>query len=319
MRRLFLYLIAAILVIGALRAIHHGPPHHPHFGPPPPPPPHHHRHREAIDAARKAADEARRALVDAGHEVREALHEAHDEIREAYREARDEIRRSYQGTPEDLSPSLPLPPPPPEPPTAPRLEIAEGLPVPIVPGTRLTDAEVTPPRAIPTQLVSRPAAEGTTTSAPTPTRQEVAGEICANEDRARADALRVLRFRVAEWLGPEVPSTWEPPAPRLESMIVATRIEPFVRDYGRLYTATFTVDFTPGHRRELIAAHERERVHDRLTILAGVLAFILLCLVAISGYIRADEATKGYYTNHLRMLAAAGIGAAGVVVYRMLV
>lgn len=314
MRRLFLYLIAAILVIGALRAIHHRSAH-PHFGPPhPPPPPHHHRHREAIDAARKAADEARRALVDAGHEVREALREANDEVRNAYREARAEIRHAYQGRHDDL----PLPPPPPEPPTAPRLENAEGLPVPIVPGTRLTDAEASPPQAIPTQFVSRPAAEGTTASSPTSTRQEVAGEICANEDRARADALRVLRFRVAEWLGPEIPSTWEPPAPLLESMIVATRIEPFVRDYGRLYTATFTVDFTPNHRRELIAAHERERVHDRLNILAGILAFILLGLAAISGYIRADEATKGYYTNHLRMLAAASVGAAGVVVYRML-
>ncbi len=51
--------------------------------------------------------------------------------------------------------------------------------------------------------------------------------------------------------------------------------------------------------------------------LGGSLGFVLICLAAISGYIRADEATKGYYTNRLRLLAAAGVGAAGVIVYRM--
>jgi hypothetical protein len=43
----------------------------------------------------------------------------------------------------------------------------------------------------------------------------------------------------------------------------------------------------------------------------------LMCLASVSGYIRADEATKGYYTNRLRMLAAAGVGAGGVLIYQM--
>ena len=51
--------------------------------------------------------------------------------------------------------------------------------------------------------------------------------------------------------------------------------------------------------------------------LGGALGFVLICLAAVSGYIRADEATKGYYTNRLRMLAAAGVGAAGVILYKM--
>jgi len=48
------------------------------------------------------------------------------------------------------------------------------------------------------------------------------------------------------------------------------------------------------------------------------LGFVLICLAAISGYIRTDEATKGYYTNRLRMLTAAGVGAAGVLIYQVL-
>jgi hypothetical protein len=51
--------------------------------------------------------------------------------------------------------------------------------------------------------------------------------------------------------------------------------------------------------------------------LGATLVFILICLAAVSGYIRADEATKGYYTNRLRMLAAAGVGASGVIIYHM--
>ena len=54
-----------------------------------------------------------------------------------------------------------------------------------------------------------------------------------------------------------------------------------------------------------------------MAALGGTLAFVLICLGAVSGYIRADEATKGYYTNRLRMLAAAGVGAAGVFIYQM--
>jgi hypothetical protein len=38
----------------------------------------------------------------------------------------------------------------------------------------------------------------------------------------------------------------------------------------------------------------------------------------MSGYIRADEATRGYYTNRLRLAAVAGLGVAGVAAYRFL-
>ena len=53
-------------------------------------------------------------------------------------------------------------------------------------------------------------------------------------------------------------------------------------------------------------------------LLGGGLGFALTCLAAVAGFIRADEATKGYYTNRLRLLAAAGVGAAGVAIYQAL-
>ena len=57
----------------------------------------------------------------------------------------------------------------------------------------------------------------------------------------------------------------------------------------------------------------------RLGFLGSLLALVLIALSALSAYIRADEATKGYYTNRLRLAAAAGLGVAGVAAYRFLV
>jgi hypothetical protein len=102
-------------------------------------------------------------------------------------------------------------------------------------------------------------------------------------------------------------------------MILETKVRPVVKDYGTLYVAELRVDVSPERRAGLVETYQRHVVHNRMVMLAGLLGFVLTCLAAISGYIRADEATKGYYTNRLRMLAAAGVGAAGVVIYRMVV
>ena len=100
-------------------------------------------------------------------------------------------------------------------------------------------------------------------------------------------------------------------------MILETKIKPIVKDYATIYEAELRVDVSPERRAHLIAAYHRQLVHGRLVFLGGTLAFFLTCLAALSGYIRADEATKGYYTNRLRLLAAAGVGASGVLIYQM--
>ena len=102
-------------------------------------------------------------------------------------------------------------------------------------------------------------------------------------------------------------------------MIQETRITPVVKEYGTLYVAELKVDFSPQKRQAFVQVYHREQVRQRLAVLGGILGFVLICLAAVSGYIRSDEATKGYYTNRLRMLTAAGVGAAGVIIYRILV
>lgn len=349
MKRLFLYLILGLVAVAAIRAMHHRHPRpvpaenwqyagHPHGRPAGPG-----AGAEARRQTEQAVAEARRAMHDAGREFRQAWHEARDEMSQAYREARDEMRQAYREVMDEMAgreapPSSVLPPPPPPPAPMPvaASEDAEGLPVRIVPGTRVTEAEIRPP------VPPRPPvlAVANTPAARDQHYRVVTGQVCVTEDRARADAFNALRAQVAEWLEPDVASArlvrslgpdgrqiggyrpgWTPPDRLVVPMIVRTAIEPYVsptfKDEGPFYRAKLTANFSPRHRAELVDAYNRELVRHRLFTLGGSLGFVLICLAAISGYIRADEATKGYYTNRLRLLAAAGVGAAGVIVYRL--
>lgn len=135
-----------------------------------------------------------------------------------------------------------------------------------------------------------------------------------------ADARRKLREEVADWLDPDVPRKWMPHPQMVDELILgAPRMKSIQKDYGELFEATLTVDTSPQRRTALIEAYKRQLVERRLAMLGATLAFVLICLAVISGYIRTDEATKGYYTNRLRLLAAAGVGASGVILYHMAV
>jgi len=156
------------------------------------------------------------------------------------------------------------------------------------------------------------------TPASSPDTRLITGQLSATGERAVADARVQLRQKLAEWLAPEVPTSWRVPEPMVDRMIRKTQIKLVEKDYGTLYEATLHVRFTPEVRAEIVEVYQRELVSRRLTVLAGVIAFILACLAALSGYIRADEATKGYYTHWLRAVASAGVGASGVLIYQML-
>jgi hypothetical protein len=194
-------------------------------------------------------------------------------------------------------------------------ESVEGIPAPIVPGARVSEAEIKtpePPRP------NRPKPAPTPAQALPPGTRWIKGRLSATEDRARADVRRQLEGKLAEWLVPDVPSSWKVPEPLVNRLICGEQVEAVEKDYGTLYEATLQVRVTPVLRAEIVETYQRELVAHRLTVLAGVIGFILACLASLAGYIRADEATKGYYTNWLRAVAAAGVGATGVLIYQML-
>jgi len=130
-------------------------------------------------------------------------------------------------------------------------------------------------------------------------------------------SLNRLDARLHE-LVPGLARDWKVPARLARGMVRNVTVKPVPRDYGTMYEATLTVDASPRAKSEVSQAYRREGVVKRLLVLGGLLIFALVCLAALSGYIKVDEATKGYYTNRLRMVAAAAVGATGVLVYEFL-
>lgn len=148
--------------------------------------------------------------------------------------------------------------------------------------------------------------------------RQVVGQVSATEERAKADAHRQLEDEVRSWLDPQVPMSWRPPGHLLDESIVETRVTPEEKPYGTVYTATLLTDFSAPRRERLVEAYRSHVVQQRIVKLGAFFGFLLVCLAATSGYIRADEATKGYYTNRLRLAVAAAVGASGVLIYQML-
>jgi hypothetical protein len=198
----------------------------------------------------------------------------------------------------------------------PREETA-GLPVPIVPGTRVTEAKIEAPETSRGRVEAPPTALRVAPGLQAPLRS-IAGRLSATVERARDDARLQLEREVSEWLAPEVPTQWKAPAHLITRMIRKTDVHRIVKNYGTVYEATLEADFSSPCRSLIVAAHQREVVARRLGVLGGSLGFVLACLASLAGYIRADEATKGYYTAWLRVIAAASVGAAGMVLYQFL-
>jgi type IV secretory pathway VirB10-like protein len=154
------------------------------------------------------------------------------------------------------------------------------------------------------------------------------GQLSSTELKAKEDLRQKLDAEVKNWLAGDVSPGWKAPSRSIDAMIQSTYVEPVdkkiegvSKDLDEAYTlhrAGALVDFSPSRRSQLLKHYDREVVHERMIKGGGLLAFVLITLGGISGYIRADEATKGYYTNRLRMLAAAGVGAAGVALYHMI-
>jgi hypothetical protein len=153
-----------------------------------------------------------------------------------------------------------------------------------------------------------------------PEPKEVRGDLCATNARAEADARKKLTTEVKSWLAEAgVDPKWNPPKKLVDRMIIGQpALEPVKVADLDVIRATITADFSEARKHQLVNAYNRQLGGRRLVFLGGGLAVILASLAAVSSYIRADEATKGYYTNRLRLLAAAGVGAAGVLVYRSL-
>lgn len=146
----------------------------------------------------------------------------------------------------------------------------------------------------------------------------VVSDLKAVPERAEVDAYAKLQQATMGWLVPDVPANWRPPVELLRSLVVDSRSRQFEHEYAPVYQMALKVDLSPKNRQVFQNAYLKDEGLKRMGWLGAVVAFVLAILAILAGYIRTDEATKGYYTARLRMLAAAGVGAAGVVLYEVL-
>jgi hypothetical protein len=169
----------------------------------------------------------------------------------------------------------------------------------------------------------------------------IVGQLSSTEERARTDARDKLREVARHWLAADVPTDWALPETLLDGMVIDGYVQTVTRsfppapgeaaakpsskdelgdipgldDVFTLHRMGLKVDTSSARKMKFVNAYRRDVVNRRLTWMGGGLGLTLAALAALSGFIRADEATKGYYTNRLRVLALAGLAGSGAAVY----
>lgn len=147
----------------------------------------------------------------------------------------------------------------------------------------------------------------------------VISDLMSTPERAEQDAYVKLNQTITGWLVPEVRPDWKAPERLVRRLVMGPpALREIDRGYAKVEQAALKVDLSSERRAAFIKAYHKEEGAKRIGLLGGILAFVLACLATLVGYVRTDEATKGYYTNRLRLLAAGAVGAAGFGLYRFL-
>ena len=134
-----------------------------------------------------------------------------------------------------------------------------------------------------------------------------------------ADAERVALEKgcreVRAYLAAQDPALeWAPNEKYVEGHLVKAHAEgePATKEdpvEGTFLHRTLRIEITAADYQDMLRHARTARVEYREILLAKVLAVLVALLTAVAGYIRLEEATKGYYTALLR-LAAVGLVAA---------
>ena len=157
----------------------------------------------------------------------------------------------------------------------------------------------------------------------------VKGRISINESEADKDAFERLSQSIRLWLQSQldvqVDSRWQPPREMIEALIrerfmddEVAAPESVAADAKKMMITGYLADFSPRARERFLTAYQHEVAVDRLWKMGAAILGALVVLTTVSGYIRADESTKGYFTNWLRGAALLTGGAGGGAVYYFL-
>lgn len=145
---------------------------------------------------------------------------------------------------------------------------------------------------------------------------EVVGYGPAQPD-AEQDALSKASQTVYEFLETTHPSiAWTPPGAYLKQRGAVRLVgEPTIKELersGRVVEVRLRVQVTRELLEESLHMSRQQRMEERQHGLALGLGGAMAVLIVLGGYLRLEEATRGYYTRMLRLTAAGVLAVVGV-------
>jgi hypothetical protein len=154
--------------------------------------------------------------------------------------------------------------------------------------------------------------------------EAISGKLWATRDEARDDVIEMAAARTLEFAAESVPRIkhrWQVPAHLVRDHFLSEPI--FIEEvewtYGPMYRAHALIDLAPEKRDLLLAQWHEVVLRERLEQIAGGLAFVFVCLITLFGYLRLDEATRGYYTRWLFAGASTLVAGSAAALYTWLV
>jgi hypothetical protein len=139
------------------------------------------------------------------------------------------------------------------------------------------------------------------------------------EKDAENFALEKVRNEIADYLFQNGLRDWRPEVSdiRASSTPIFRNKEKDFEDpeLGKMQRVTVVVELTPKAMREFQKEARHQRAGNRMMATSKGLGMLVALLVALGGYFRLEEATKGYYTTWLRLSTVGFIGTAAAVLW----
>jgi hypothetical protein len=149
----------------------------------------------------------------------------------------------------------------------------------------------------------------------------IVSERWATKGEARRDAVERAALRAGEFAAeaePRIRDAWPVPMWFIQDHMLREPI--FVEEidwtYGPMYQAYLLLDLAPAKRELILSQWHSTIVQKRMNQVGGGLGFLLICVATLLGYLRLDDATRGYYTRWLATGAVAVVVASAAAVYR---
>ena len=139
-----------------------------------------------------------------------------------------------------------------------------------------------------------------------------------SEEIARQLALEAAQRELTGQLAKKIPSLrWTPSIEYIDERVkeVLPTEDKVEVDGRQMQGVSLLVELSGDDYLEIEHLDQHMRRDQRQVFLARIVASIVTICAAVAGYLRLDEATKGYYTNLLRLGSLAVIGTVGAGVW----